>query len=118
MFGLQRLFDQLPPSPEATLTPTGFTIDDESSSNAAEFLINYRLEDQLPDDRRSYARNSFWFVKGKPATHIDFILPEIPYYYYNDLLLSRPVELVESPILYLTHQYPEGTIKQGVDIQE
>jgi hypothetical protein len=116
--GLPFLFDQLPPKPAATFSPTGFSIDHESISTADEFLVDYRLEDQLPDGRRSYTRNSFWFVKGKPATHINFILPEIPYFYYNDLLLSRPVEAVDSPILYLTHQYPEGSIKQGVTIQE
>ena len=115
---LQVLFDQFPPEPKATFSPTGFSLDHASSATADEFLVDYWLEDQHPDGRRSYARNSFWFVKGKPATHNDFILPEIPYYYYNDLLLSRPVEVVESPILYLTHQYPEGTIKQGIDIRE
>ena len=118
---LTTLISQAPPALEAKIHPMGFTFDGELGSNADVFLVDYWLEHQEPNkvpNHEATARHSFWYVQGKPAKHIDFVLPEIPPHYYDDLLLSHPVEAIGKPKIYLTHQYPEGRIQQGVGIRE
>ena len=119
--GLSKLFEKVPVQTKVRFHSTGFTFNDVLSSNIDEFIIKYWLKPQKLRNEQNNpvtAQLSNWYIKGKAAQHINFVLPEIPPHYYDELLLSKPVKVVDIPSLYLNHQYLEGSIRQSVNIKE